>query len=65
MHLEALWIFLFDPLYRSVFIDSKGKNFLEWSQFVKLGIDGHGKLWYLTSETKKLEEEDRMFTTWR
>ncbi|EXB25087.1 hypothetical protein L484_005910 [Morus notabilis] len=30
-----------------------GKNYVEWSQFVKLVIDGKGKLGYLTGEIKQ------------
>ena len=42
-----------------------GRNFLEWSPSVKLAIDGRGKLKYLTGETKKPEEGDPLFTSWR
>ena len=42
-----------------------GRNFLEWSQSVKLAIDGRGKLGYLTGETKQPSEKDPGFRTWR
>ena len=35
-----------------------GRNFLEWSQSVKLAIDGRGKLGYLTRETKQRAKND-------
>ena len=40
-----------------------GKNYLEWSQSVKLAIDGHEKLGYLTGETKKPAKTDATFKT--
>ncbi|KAL6323821.1 hypothetical protein AAG906_003442 [Vitis piasezkii] len=42
-----------------------GKNYLEWSQSVKLGIDGRGKLGYLMGEAQKPVEGDLNFRTWR
>ena len=42
-----------------------GKNYLEWSQSVKLAIDGRGKLGYLTGEVKKPEATDPSFKVWR
>ena len=42
-----------------------GKNYLEWSQYVKLVVDGRGKLGYLIGKVKKPEEKSSTFRTWR
>ena len=42
-----------------------GKNYLEWSQSVKLAIDGRGKLGYLTGEIKEKKSSDDGYNTWR
>ncbi|XP_073062852.1 uncharacterized protein [Primulina eburnea] len=42
-----------------------GQNFLEWSQYVKLAVDGRGKLGYLTGETTIPAETEPTFKTWR
>ncbi|XP_015061344.1 uncharacterized protein LOC107007297 isoform X2 [Solanum pennellii] len=42
-----------------------GKNYLEWTQSVKLVIDRHGKLGHLTGETKKPEVGDPKMNSWR
>lgn len=42
-----------------------GKNYLEWSQYVKLLIDGRGKLGRLTRERKKLGVGDPKMNTLR
>ncbi|XP_073016671.1 uncharacterized protein [Primulina eburnea] len=42
-----------------------GQNFLEWSQSVKLAIDGRGKLGYLTGEAAKPDETESTYKTWR
>lgn len=42
-----------------------GRNFLEWSQSIKLAIDGRGKLGYSTGETKQPADDDPGFKTWR
>ncbi|XP_075515435.1 uncharacterized protein LOC142550082 [Primulina tabacum] len=42
-----------------------GQNFLEWSQSVKLAVDGRGKLGYLTGETARPAETEPTFKTWR
>ena len=42
-----------------------GKNYLEWSQSVKLAIDGRGKLGYLTGEVTKPEATDPSFKVCR
>ncbi|XP_073064013.1 uncharacterized protein [Primulina eburnea] len=42
-----------------------GQNYLEWSQSVKLAIDGRGKLGYLTGETKEPESKYPSYILWR
>ena len=42
-----------------------GKNYLEWSQSVKLAIDGCRKLRYLTREIQKRTANSPGFLTWR
>lgn len=42
-----------------------GRNYLEWSQSLKLAIDGRGKLGYLTGEVKQIKESDDGCNTWR
>ena len=42
-----------------------GKNYLEWSQFVHLMIDGKGKLRYLNSEVKPAANIDPKYNQWR
>ena len=42
-----------------------GNNYLEWSQSVKLAVDGRGKLGYLTGEVTKPASDDPTFTVWR
>ena len=42
-----------------------GSNYLEWSQSVKLAIDGRGKLGYLTGEVKAPKESDDGYNHWR
>ncbi|RVW97657.1 hypothetical protein CK203_028060 [Vitis vinifera] len=41
-----------------------GRNFLHWSQLVKLFIRGKGKLGYLTSTNKAPKSEDPVYQTW-
>lgn len=41
------------------------KNYLEWSQPIKLAVDGRGKLGYLTGEAKRPSKDDPMFRVWR
>ena len=38
---------------------------MEWSQSVKLAVDGRGKLGYMTGEMKQPTENDPTFKTWR
>ena len=40
-------------------------NYLEWTQSVKLAVDGRGKLGYLTGEESRLEPADPSFRKWR
>ena len=42
-----------------------GRNFLEWSQSVKLAINGRGKLGFLTGEVKARKEEEEGYATRR
>ena len=42
-----------------------GRNYLEWSQSVKLAIDGRGKLGHLTGEVTAPDPTDSQFRTWR
>ncbi|CAH9061826.1 unnamed protein product [Cuscuta epithymum] len=42
-----------------------GSNYLEWSQSVKLAIDGRGKLGFLTGETKVPEPDEPNYKVWR
>ena len=42
-----------------------GMNFLEWSQSVKLAIDGRGKLGYLTGEVSEPNPSDPSYRVWR
>lgn len=42
-----------------------GKNYLEWSQSVKLVLNGRGKLGYITGEEKQPGEKDSSFRKWR
>ena len=42
-----------------------GSNYVEWSQSVKLAIDGRGKLGYLTGEVKAPKESDDGYNHWR
>lgn len=42
-----------------------GRNYMEWSQSVKLAIDERGKLAYLTGEIKQMKESDDGYNTWR
>lgn len=42
-----------------------GTNYLERAQFVHLAIDGRGKLWHLTGETRKPELGDPKMNAWR
>ncbi|RVW73986.1 Retrovirus-related Pol polyprotein from transposon RE1 [Vitis vinifera] len=42
-----------------------GKNYLEWAQFVKLAIDGRGKLGHLNGEVSKPAADDPNLKTWR
>ena len=56
------------PEYTSLQITThklNGKNYLEWSQSVKLAIDGRGKLGYLTGEIQKPKETDPTYKAWR
>ena len=41
-----------------------GKYYLEWSQLIKLAIDGRRKLGYLTGEVKKPVATDLSFKVW-
>ena len=41
-----------------------GRNFLHWSQLVKLFIRGKGKFGYLTSTNKAPKSEDPVYQTW-
>jgi len=42
-----------------------GKNYLEWSQSVRLVIDGKGKLGYLNGEIQPPAADDPKFLQWR
>ncbi|KAL9411806.1 hypothetical protein AB3S75_045415 [Citrus x aurantiifolia] len=42
-----------------------GKNYLEWSQFVRLVIDGKVKLGYLNGEIQPPAADDPKFLQWR
>ncbi|XP_024024721.1 uncharacterized protein LOC112092526 [Morus notabilis] len=42
-----------------------GKNYLEWSQFVRLVIDGKGKLGHLNGEVKPPATNDPKYRQWR
>lgn len=42
-----------------------GRNFLEWSQSVKLAIDGRGKLGYLTGEIVEPSPSEPSYSVWR
>ena len=42
-----------------------GKNYFAWAQFVKLIIDGKGKLGYLNGEEQKPAANDPKVTLWR
>ncbi|KAK5819583.1 hypothetical protein PVK06_024596 [Gossypium arboreum] len=42
-----------------------GKNYLEWSQFVKLAIDGRGKLGHLNGEVEQPQVGDPKISEWR
>ncbi|CAH9101463.1 unnamed protein product [Cuscuta europaea] len=56
------------PIHSSMLITShrlNGKNYLEWSQSVKLAIDGRGKLGYLTGEIKSKLPGEEGYSTWR
>ena len=41
-----------------------GRNFLEWSRFVQLVIDGEGKFGYLDGSISQLEPIDSSFLAW-
>ena len=42
-----------------------GKNYLEWTQLVKLAIDGRGKLGHFNEEVKKPGDGDPKLRAWR
>ncbi|CAH9116262.1 unnamed protein product, partial [Cuscuta europaea] len=42
-----------------------GTNYLEWSQSVKLAIDGRGKLGYITGEVEEKKNGEDGYNVWR
>ncbi|CAH9107930.1 unnamed protein product [Cuscuta europaea] len=56
------------PIHSSMIITShrlNGTNYLEWSQSVRLAIDGRGKLGYITGEIQPKLPAEEGYRTWR
>ena len=52
------------PLLQIIVHKLNGKNFLQWSQSVKLFIQGKGNIGFLTGANKAPKEDDPTFPVW-
>ncbi|KAK0591745.1 hypothetical protein LWI29_007300 [Acer saccharum] len=53
-----------NPTLRLTTSKFDGKNFMEWSQFVKISLKGKGKFKYISGAAEPPDEKDPKYESW-